>query len=87
MLDLTIKNAKIFRNGKFAREDIGIENGKISEIGSVGLAKTEIDASGKYVFPGLIDPHVHLREPGAEHKAVGTSQVADAVIEKLEQAV
>ena len=28
----------------------------------------EIDASGKHVFPGLIDMHVHLREPGFEKK-------------------
>ncbi|MBX3316734.1 MAG: dihydroorotase [Phycisphaeraceae bacterium] len=52
-------------------QDIAIEDDRIVEIG-VKLAKSPadriIDATGKLVVPGLIDPHVHLREPGAEHK-------------------
>lgn len=54
--------------------DIFIEGGKIVEIKTDGLADGEhpeskmIDASGKIVIPGLIDMHVHLREPGYEHK-------------------
>ena len=54
--------------------DIFIEDGKIVEIKTDGLADGEhpeskmIDASGKIVIPGLIDMHVHLREPGYEHK-------------------
>jgi dihydroorotase len=51
--------------------DIAIEDDRIVEIGK-GLSKSPadrtIDAKGKLVVPGLIDPHVHLREPGAEHK-------------------
>jgi dihydroorotase len=54
--------------------DIIIEEGKISEIlPSDKLRKTRsktvvIDASGKIVLPGMIDMHVHLREPGHEYK-------------------
>src|ERR1700732_5416455 len=33
-----------------------------------GPAKSQIDATGKYVFPGLIDLHAHTRQPGYEYK-------------------
>ena len=49
--------------------DILIEDGKIAQIGSCDTqADTIIDAQGKWVVPGLIDLHVHLRSPGFEHK-------------------
>jgi len=50
--------------------DILIENTKISRTGrglNNGADKT-IDASGKIVMPGIVDMHVHLREPGREDK-------------------
>lgn len=53
--------------------DLWIENGKVSAIDDPGKipdsksAKT-IDAKGQWILPGLIDVHVHLREPGQEHK-------------------
>jgi dihydroorotase len=66
---LLIKNAKL-ANGK--KVDILIEQGKfvkIEENISVGDKKVEvIDASGKYLLPGMIDAHTHMREPGFEHK-------------------
>lgn len=54
--------------------DVLIEDGVIGAIGQVDEQILEdrdvkiIDASGKLVVPGLIDLHVHLREPGFEHK-------------------
>ena len=55
-----------------ARMDVLIENGKIKEIGN-GLGKRrelkgikKIDANQAWITPGLIDMHVHLREPGRE---------------------
>jgi dihydroorotase len=53
--------------------DIFIENGKISSVGDPGPRGPHpdsrvIDATGKIVTPGLIDMHVHLREPGHEYK-------------------
>ncbi|MFQ6133013.1 MAG: dihydroorotase [Armatimonadota bacterium] len=50
--------------------DVLIRGGLVAEIG-VGLAAPEaqlIDARDRIVCPGLIDMHVHLREPGEEHK-------------------
>lgn len=51
--------------------DVAIADGRIVQIGS-GLARSPaarmIEAQGRIVCPGLIDPHVHLREPGHEHK-------------------
>lgn len=51
--------------------DIFVDNGKIAEVfHELPLSSNIeiIDANGKYVFPGLIDMHVHLREPGQVHK-------------------
>jgi dihydroorotase len=51
--------------------DVLVENGIVKQVGK-GLAAPAgvetIDASGKYVVPGLIDMHVHLRDPGLEYK-------------------
>jgi dihydroorotase len=63
--------------------DLVIEDGRIAAIGAVGehrrSAAREIDASGLYVVPGLIDMHVHLREPGFEYKETIRSGAAAAV--------
>ncbi|MCP4225059.1 MAG: amidohydrolase family protein, partial [Actinomycetia bacterium] len=50
--------------------DLLIEEGRVVEVG-VGLAAENaeiIEADGKWVAPGFIDLHVHLREPGQEYK-------------------
>ena len=66
-----IKNAKILQNGNLVNTDILIEGKVIKEIGH-DLNVTEnveiIDAQGHFVSPGFVDVHVHLREPGGEHK-------------------
>ena len=69
ILDIVIKNGKIVSPERILRGSICIKDGKISEILSDGeerQAKQVIDASGKYVFPGFIDTHAHLNEPGYE---------------------
>ena len=50
--------------------DVLIEDGKIAKVaGNIkSAADTVIEAEGKIVCPGLIDMHVHLREPGQEAK-------------------
>jgi dihydroorotase len=46
--------------------DIGVRDGRIAAIGEGADAEADetIDAAGLHVLPGLIDPHVHLRDPG-----------------------
>lgn len=67
-MKLLIKNGTLVLNGGEKKADILIENGKISEIGKITADCKVIDASGKHVLSGLIDMHVHLREPGFEGK-------------------
>ena len=57
-------------SGKDGIYDILIEDDRIADVaGSISAeADKVIDASGYYVMPGLIDLHVHFREPGFEHK-------------------
>lgn len=62
--------------------DIRIANDRIVEIGTcLNLLPGErlIDASGKHILPGLIDTHVHFREPGLTHKATWATESAAAV--------
>ncbi len=57
--------------GEMAGKDVLVSGGKIAGTGrdlSPGNAVEVLDATGKYVVPGLIDMHVHLREPGYEAK-------------------
>src|SRR5947207_18944 len=68
-----IRNRRIIdpSNGRDAIGDLVIANGSISEQSEIrnwNSAIDEIDASGLIVAPGLIDMHVHLREPGFAHK-------------------
>ena len=62
--------------------DLLIENGVITGLGA-GLESTqgciEVDATDCLVAPGLVDPHVHLREPGGEHKETIATGTASAV--------
>ncbi|MGV8084956.1 MAG: dihydroorotase [Candidatus Bilamarchaeum sp.] len=67
-MSLLIDNGTVFLNGKFVKKDIVIEDGIISQIGTGLKADERIKAFGMLVLPGLIDPHVHLREPGDTYK-------------------
>jgi len=71
-MKILIKNGRIIDPSINADEiqDLLIEEDKISKVakGLTQEADKIIDAQGKWVVPGLIDLHVHFREPGFEHK-------------------
>jgi dihydroorotase len=72
MADLIVKNGTVVTPTETKAADIAIKDGKFVEIAEPGQLTTtggeEYDASGKYVIPGVIDGHVHFREPGLEYK-------------------
>jgi len=68
MSDYVIKNGKIVLPERIYAGDIRIDDGRIEEIGQNLSSGESIDAEGKYVLPGLIDAHVHFREPGSSAK-------------------
>jgi len=76
-----IKNATIVNEGSSFVGDVLIENGVIKKVDSsiTTNSMTVIDASGKYLIPGLIDDQVHFREPGLTHKATIGSESRAAV--------
>ncbi len=71
MSSILIKAATVVNEGTQQVLDIFIKDGRIVQIGtSLNIkADREINAEGKYLFPGSIDDQVHFREPGLTHKA------------------
>ena len=74
-----ISNPLIVNDGKSFRGSIVINNGKIVEIlheNELPRAECDevIEATGMYLIPGVIDDHVHFREPGLTHKATIESE-------------
>ncbi len=59
-VDLAIRNGTIVTPSTQAVADIGVRGGVIVQLGGDLQADEEVDATGKYVFPGGIDMHVHL---------------------------
>ncbi len=71
MPDLIIKNARIVLPDGIVEGGIVIEGGRIKELRKTSNLPDSgevIDAKGNHVLPGLIDAHVHFREPGASSK-------------------
>ena len=81
MRKLLIKGGQVVFADEVKAADILLENGKIAKIGKNLKADGAevVDAAGLTVFPGLIDMHVHLREPGFEYKEDIASGSAAAV--------
>ena len=66
---MIIKNGQVVFRSSVEKKDILVENGKIVKIADCIEGEGEVlDATGLHIFPGLIDMHVHLREPGFERK-------------------
>ncbi len=68
-----IRNATIVNEGRSFIGSVVIEDEMIQSVlttdDSTQTYENEIDATGLYLFPGVIDDHVHFREPGLTHKA------------------
>lgn len=71
MNSYVIKNATLINEGQQSQADVYIKNQRIEKIApQINITGAiEIDATGKYLFPGFIDDQVHFREPGLTHKA------------------
>ena len=74
-----IHNARIVNEGQTFEGAIVIENEVIAEVLKAGETPASpcdatIDAQGMYLIPGVIDDHVHFRDPGLTHKADMTSE-------------
>ncbi|PTD93442.1 dihydroorotase [archaeon SCG-AAA382B04] len=63
-----VKNGRILYENRLIEAEIGIENGKITNIKKIGLKGEEIDATGCIVLPAGIDVHVHFRDFKEKHK-------------------
>ncbi|WP_041720718.1 dihydroorotase [Pseudodesulfovibrio piezophilus] len=71
-MDLVVINGLVYREGRFEKTNVFIKDGIIEKIGKEPFkAATTYDAKGKWVLPGLIDPHVHF------HLGVGETYSRD----------
>ncbi|MQS88406.1 dihydroorotase [Companilactobacillus mishanensis] len=76
-----IQNAKLYYDNKISKQDLLIEDGKFSQVKDSiePNADSVINAEGKLLAPGLVDVHVHFREPGQTHKeTIQTGTLASA---------
>ena len=64
--DLLIRNGRCVLPWGIEATDVGVSQGRVAALGvpADATADETIDAKGLHVLPGLIDPHVHLRDPG-----------------------
>ena len=71
LFDLVIHTGSLVAPAGVARKSLGIRDGLIAAIlepGEAPPARETINAAGRMVLPGLVDSHVHFREPGLVHK-------------------
>jgi dihydroorotase len=73
--DLLIRGAHVLdpRAGIDAPHDVLVRGGEIASLGEPGTLEAPagaevLDGEGRHLFPGFVDPHVHFRTPGQEHK-------------------
>ncbi len=68
--DLVIRGGQVMTPGGLVSADLGVRGGKLAAIGAFAAAQggQVIEAAGLHVLPGVIDAHVHFREPGLTRK-------------------
>ena len=66
MFDLVLKNCRAVTPDGVREADVCVSGGKIAEIRPCGSAEAEtvVDIGGMYLFPGVVDAHVHFNDPG-----------------------
>lgn len=78
--DLVVRGGRVVSHDSSAVVDLGIKGGSVVAVGAaLAPGDMELDATGLVVLPGLVDAHVHLREPGMTEKedfATGTAAAA-----------
>ena len=64
--DLLLRGGHVVTPWGVETADVGVRDGRIATLGNLRTAEAAetIDCAGLHVLPGLIDPHVHLRDPG-----------------------
>jgi len=79
--DLVVKSDNVFIDGRLIDCYVGIKDGIITAISKETLEADEvIDAEGKMVLPGTVDPHVHIRAPGHDERETFESGTKDAAL-------
>ena len=67
--DLILEGGTVVNHDGEGARDVAIRDGRIAAIGELsGAAEQTIDCRGLHILPGVIDSHVHMREPGLTHK-------------------
>ena len=81
-MDYILKNARVYQNGSLIAADVSVRDGRIVSITrdvEPTPGASVIDLNNAVVFPGFVDVHVHLREPGFSYKeTVRTGTLAAA---------
>jgi len=83
LYDLLIDNAHIVTPTGTIRGALLVHDGRVVSVltgGSMPEAREIVDAEGHHLLPGLVDIHVHFREPGQEYKATYASESAAAAV-------
>jgi len=75
-----LKGGRVYREGGFEVCDVAIAGGRVTAVapGLEDAGARTVDCCGRYVLPGLVDIHVHLREPGFTAKETVASGTAAA---------
>lgn len=83
-IDLVVRGGTVVMSELMFEADLAIDDGRFVEIAEPGTlraeADQEYDAGGLFVLPGVIDGHVHFREPGYEYKEDWTTGSTAAVM-------
>jgi len=66
-MDIVIRNGTLITPGGVFPADVGIAKQRIAAVGEVLHGTVELDATGCYILPGGIDPHVHLQMPVGDY--------------------